>query len=121
MSQQQQQKKRPFDIVNRRVQTSGPETVRYAYQQPVTAPSSTERIRDYYSTISSAVAEDVPKNMNDDIEDEDKDEEKELTLFDQIRDALPAGVTTNAVFIYIFSQKTVPENIVCKVPIFEGY
>ena len=43
------------------------------------------------------MAEDVPKNMND-IEDED--EEKELTLFDQIRDALPAGVTTNAVFIY---------------------
>ena len=37
--------------------------------------------------------------MNDDIEDGDEDEEKELTLFDQIRDALPAGVTTNAVFI----------------------
>ena len=46
------------------------------------------------------MAEDVPKNMNDDMEDEDEDEEKELTLFDQIRDALPAGVTTNAVFIY---------------------
>ena len=47
------------------------------------------------------MAEDVPKKMSDDIEDEDEDdEEKELTLFDQIRDALPAGVTTNAVFIH---------------------
>ena len=67
------------------------------------------------------MAEDVPKNMNDDIEDEDEDEEKELTLFDQIRDALPAGVTTNAVFIYIFRQRTVPENIPCKASLSEGY
>ena len=95
------------------MQSSRPETVRYAYQQQqAAAPSSTERIRDYYSTISSAVAEDVPKNMNDDIEDEDEnDEEKELTLLDQIRDALPAGVITNADFISFYTQQTLPEKM----------
>ena len=54
--------------------------------------------------------------MNDDIEDENEDEEKELTLFDQIRNALPAGVTTNAVFIY-FQTKDCSKTLLAKLPI----
>ena len=100
-----------LEILNKRVRK---------YSSVPIVSSSTSKVTEASTEIDVKGSLSMP-NMNDDNEDADEDEEKELTLFDQIRDALPAGVTTNAVFIYIFSQKTVPENIACKVPIFEGY